>query len=173
MTAQHVEAELGYSAKRSAKRTNMQVDSMGLQQNKSRRLVTTINQDAYKLNEIVGARGPYFCNPRGPGHPLGPAAVKKTQTDIHMVKSRLEGEKCQKFANTVFHTLQNLAPYAAKKLALQVNHPAYVYNKETDIGDNVADYTLPLTRQFCDYYPFLSYRRQFYTSCTSPFPCDW
>ena len=142
MTAQHVEAELGYSAKKSAKRTNMQVDTMALQQDRSRLLVTTINQDAFVLNE-KGARGPNFCNLRGPAHPLGPAAVKNTQTDIHMVKSRLEGEKCQKFASTVFHTLKNLAPHAAKKLALQVNHPAYVYNKETDIGDNMDDYTLP------------------------------
>ena len=142
MTAQHCEAELGFSSKRAAKRTNMQVFSMALQQDRSRRLVTTVNQHAFILNE-AGARGTHFKNPRGPQHAAGPEPVKKTKTDVHVIKSRIEGEKCVKLSSTEFHSLKNLAPFAAKKLALYVNFPDYLYNKEADVGDNPAHYTLP------------------------------
>ena len=158
LTNQHFEMELGYSSKKSAKRTNMQVDSMALQQDKSRRLITTLNQDAYKLNDKE-ARGQYFKNSRGPRHADGAEPVKPTTTDNHIIKSRVEGEKCVKFSSKVFHTLENLAPHAAKKLALQINHPNYVYNKETDIGGNVADYTLPHGSFVTTLNPFLSYCR--------------
>ena len=142
LTNQHNEAELGYSSKRSAKRSNMQVDSMALQQDRSRRLVTTLNQDAFTLND-KGARGPHFKNPRGPKHAAGPETVKKTKTDIHIVKSRIDGEKCVKFSSVTFHSLNNLAPHAAKKLALQINFPNINYNNEPDGRDDPADYTLP------------------------------
>ena len=140
LTNQHFEAELGYTAKKSSKRSNMQVDSMALQQDKSRRLVTTLNQHAFIFNEKNERPG--FHNPRGPYHAAGPEHVKTTTTDIHIIKSRIDGEKCQKFRSTVFHTLPNLAPHAGKKLALQVNFPDYVYSAEADIGDP-AEATLP------------------------------
>jgi hypothetical protein len=129
LTAQHTEHELSYSAVNAAQHTNFNNATMVDQQQNWRNISLTINEDARLFNGS-GLR-PGYANPTAMFGPV--PLIKKSQNDVHAVKSRLSDRKSlivqtHEFSGRTTGTNADLH----SKLALKFKYSQWTYEDETD-----------------------------------------